>query len=105
MLITTTSTIEGRKIKEVLGYVKGSTVRAKHIGKDIMAGLKTIVGGEISEYTEMMDESRKISIGRMVEDAEKKGANAIVAMRFESATVMQGASEFVAYGTAVILED
>ncbi|MEX1376056.1 MAG: heavy metal-binding domain-containing protein [Eubacteriales bacterium] len=105
MIIVTTDTIEGRKIKEVVGYVKGSTVRAKHIGKDIMAGLKTIVGGEISEYTEMMDESRKISIGRMVEDAKSRGANAIVCMRFESATVMQGASEFVAYGTGVVLED
>ena len=105
MIIATTDKIEGRKIKEVVGYVKGSTVRAKHIGKDIMAGLKTIVGGEISEYTEMMDESRKISIGRMVKDAESRGANAIVGMRFESATVMQGASEFVAYGTGVILED
>ncbi len=105
MIITTTDSIEGKKVKEVLGYVKGSTVRAKHIGKDIMAGLKTIVGGEISEYTEMMDESRKIAIGRMVEDAEAKGANAVVAMRFASSTVMQGASEFVAYGTGVILED
>lgn len=105
MIITTTDGVEGKKVKEVVGYVKGSTVRAKHIGKDIMAGLKAIVGGEIAEYTEMMDESRKISIGRMVEDAKSKGANAIVAMRFESATVMQGASEFVAYGTGVILED
>ena len=105
MIITTTESIEGKKIKEVVGYVKGSTVRAKHIGKDIMAGLKTIVGGEIAEYTEMMDESRKIAIGRMVEDAESKGANAVVAMRFASSAVMQGASEFVAYGTGVILED
>lgn len=105
MLIVTTDQIDGKKIKEVVGYVKGSTVRAKHIGKDIMAGLRTLVGGEIAEYTEMMDESRKIAIGRMVEDAQAKGANAITGMRFESATVMQGASEFVAYGTAVIVED
>ena len=105
MIITTTNTVEGKKVKEVIGYVKGSTVRAKHIGKDIMAGLKTIVGGEIAEYTEMMDESRKIAIGRMVEEAESKGANAVVGMRFASSAVMQGASEFVAYGTALILED
>ncbi|MBN2878271.1 MAG: heavy metal-binding domain-containing protein [Clostridia bacterium] len=105
MLITTVDKIEGKKTKEVVGYVKGSTVRAKHIGKDIMAGLKTIVGGEITEYTEMMDESRKIAIGRMVEDAKSKGCNAIVGMRFASSAVMQGASEFVAYGTGVILED
>lgn len=105
MIIVTTDKVEGKKIKEVVGYVKGSTVRAKHIGKDIMAGLKTIVGGEIGEYTEMMDESRKIAIGRMVEDAKSKGANAIVAMRFASSAVMQGASEFVAYGTGVVLED
>lgn len=105
MIIVTTDQVDGRKVKKVIGYVKGSTVRAKHLGKDIMAGLKTIVGGEISEYTEMMDESRKISVGRMVAEAQSKGANAITGMRFESATVMQGASEFVAYGTAIILED
>ncbi len=105
MLILTTSDIPNKKIVKVIGYVKGSTVRAKHLGKDIMAGLKTLVGGEIAEYTEMMDESRKISIARMVKEAESLGANAIVAMRFESATVMQGASEFVAYGTAVVYED
>ncbi len=105
MILVTTNSVEGKKVKEVIGYVKGSTVRAKHIGKDIMAGLKTIVGGEIAEYTEMMDESRKIAIGRMVEDAEAKGANAVVAMRFASSAVMQGASEFVAYGTGVVLED
>ncbi len=102
MLLLTTNNIPTKEITEVIGYVKGSTVRAKHVGKDIMAGLKTLVGGEITEYTEMMDESRKISIDRMVKEAEAKGANAIVAMRFESATVMQGASEFVAYGTAVV---
>ncbi len=105
MILVTTNSVEGKKVKEVIGYVKGSTVRAKHIGKDIMAGLKTIVGGEIAEYTEMMDESRKIAIGRMVEDAEAKGANAVVAMRFASSAVMQGAIEFVAYGTGVVLED
>lgn len=104
MLLLTTNNVPNKEITEVIGYVKGSTVRAKHVGKDIMAGLKTLVGGEITEYTEMMDESRKISIARMVKEAEAKGANAIVAMRFESATVMQGASEFVAYGTAVIIK-
>lgn len=104
MIIVTSDTIPGKTITEVKGYVKGSTVRAKHVGKDILAGLKTLVGGEITEYTEMMDESRQISIGRMVEEAKQLNANAIIAMRFESATVMQGASEFVAYGTAVVVE-
>ncbi len=105
MIIVTTETVPGKKTKEYKGFVKGSTVQSKHIGKDIMAGLKTIVGGELKEYTEMMEEARQKAIGRMVEDAKTKGANAIVCMRLESSAVMQNASEIIAYGTAVIVEE
>lgn len=104
MIIVTTDTVYGREIAEVIGFVKGSTVQAKHVGKDILAGLKTIVGGEIKEYTELMDEARQKAIARMVQDAEQKGANAIVACRLESASVMGAASEIIAYGTAVVVK-
>lgn len=104
MIIVTTDYVPGKEVKELKGFVRGSTIQAKHIGKDILAGLRTIVGGEIREYTEMMDEARQKAIGRMVEDAKAKGANAIIAMRLESSTVMQGASEIIAYGTAVLVE-
>ncbi|MGL5750527.1 MAG: heavy metal-binding domain-containing protein [Paraclostridium sp.] len=105
MLIVTTESIPGKKITQVKGLVKGSTIRAKHIGKDIGAGLKQLVGGELTGYDEMMTEARKIAIGRMVEDANSKGANAIVGFRLTSAAVMQGAAEMLAYGTAVVVED
>jgi len=103
MLIVTTDSIHGKEIKEVIGYVKGSTIQSKHIGKDIMAGFKTIVGGEITGYAEMLNEARKIAIGRMVDEAEGLGANAIIGFRLQSSAVMQGASEIIAYGTAVKL--
>lgn len=105
MIIVTTETVPGKSIKELKGFVKGSTVQSKHIGKDLMAGLKTIVGGELKEYTEMMEEARQKAIGRMVDDAKAKGANAIVCLRLESSAVMQNASEIIAYGTAVIVEE
>jgi len=105
MIIVTTEAVPGKATKEYKGFVKGSTVQSKHIGKDIMAGLKTIVGGELTEYTEMMDEARKKAIARMVDDAKAKGANAIVCMRLESSAVMQNASEIIAYGTAVNVEE
>ncbi|MBZ5748939.1 YbjQ family protein [Metabacillus rhizolycopersici] len=105
MIIVTTESVPGKETKEYKGFVKGSTVQSKHIGKDIMAGLKTIVGGELTEYTEMLDEARQKAIGRMVEDAKSKGANAIVCMRLESSAVMQNASEIIAYGTAVTVEE
>jgi uncharacterized protein YbjQ (UPF0145 family) len=105
MIIVTTESVPGKATKEYKGFVRGSTVQSKHIGKDIMAGLKTIVGGEIKEYTEMMEEARQKAIGRMVEDAQAKGANAIVCMRLESSAVMQNASEIIAYGTAVMIEE
>ena len=104
MLVVTTDTIADKKIVKILGLVKGSTVRSKNVGKDIGASLKGLVGGELNSYTEMLIESRQIAIGRMVEDAEKLGANAIVGMRLQSAAVMQGAAEMVAYGTAVVIE-
>jgi len=104
MLLSTTHTIEGKKIVKHLGFVRGNTIRARHVGRDIMAGLRNIVGGEISDYTKMMAESREQSIDRMIEEAEKKGANAIVGVHFTTSMVMQGASEFLAYGTAVVVE-
>jgi uncharacterized protein YbjQ (UPF0145 family) len=104
MLISTTEQIEGKKIVRHLGLVKGNTIRARHIGRDIMAGLRNIVGGEISDYTKMMAESREQAIDRMVEDAQNLGANAIVGMKFATSMVMQSASEILAYGTAVIVE-
>ena len=104
MIITTTDTITGKKIVCTIGWVKGSTIRARHVGKDIVASLRGIVGGEIVEYTKMMAESREQSIARMIEDAEAQGANAIVGMRFSTSLVMQNASEILAYGTAVVVE-
>lgn len=104
MIIVTTETVPGKEIKELKGFVKGNTVQSKNIGRDIMAGLKTIVGGEITDYTEMMDEARQKAVHRMVEDAKAKGANAIICMRLASSAVMQNASEIIAYGTAVYVE-
>lgn len=105
MQILTIESVPGKKIVEVVGLVKGSTVRAKHIGKDIGASFKQIVGGELKGYDEMLEEARKVAIGRMVEDAENKGANAIIGFRLTSAAVMQGAAEMLAYGTAVVIEE
>ncbi len=104
MFLSTTHEIPGKKTVSHVSFVKGSTVRAKHIGRDIAASFKQLVGGEIKGYTEMMDESRKIAVGRMVEEATAKGANAIVGFRLQSSAVMAGASEIIAYGTAVIVE-
>jgi len=104
MQISTTHCIEGKTIVRQLGLVRGNTIRARHVGKDIMAGLKNIVGGEISDYTKMMAESREQAIDRMVADAESKGANAIVGMKFATSMIMQSASEILAYGTAVVVE-
>jgi len=103
MIITTTETVPGREVVQILGIARGSTVRARNIGRDIFAGLKNIVGGEISEYTKLQAQSREEAFQRMVEDAEKLGANAIVNVRFATSLIMQGASEMLAYGTAVKL--
>ncbi len=104
MIITTTDEIAGRKVVRSLGWVKGNTIRARHIGKDIVAGLRGIVGGEIVEYTKMMAEAREEAMARLVEDAEAMGANAVIGLRFSTSLVMQNASEILAYGTAVVVE-
>lgn len=104
MIVVTTEQIEGKKIIETLGLVKGSTIRARHIGRDIMAGLRNVVGGEIKDYTVMLAQAREESLGRMIEQAEKMGANAIICTRFVTSMVMGGAAEMVAYGTAVKVE-
>ncbi|MAB80096.1 MAG: hypothetical protein CMJ89_12160 [Planctomycetes bacterium] len=103
MIIVNTDFVSGHRIVESLGLVRGSTIRAKHIGKDIMAGLRTLVGGEIKEYTEMIMESRNESVNRMQAQAEKLGANAVINVRFVTSQVMTGAAELLAYGTAVKL--
>ena len=101
MIITTTDEIPGATIVETLGLVRGSTVRARHIGRDIMAGLRNMVGGEVGEYTKLLAEAREESLQRMIESAEAMGGNAIVGVRFITSAVAQGAAEIVAYGTAV----
>lgn len=105
MILVNTNEIVGKEIVETLGLVKGSTIRAKNIGKDILSGFRHIVGGELKEYKEMMDEARKIATADMVKEAESLGANAIINIRFTSASVMQGAAEVMAYGTAVKISD
>ena len=101
MIVVTTEQIEGKKIAETLGLVKGSTIRARHMGHDIMAGLRNVVGGEVKDYTVMLAQAREEALQRMVEQAEKMGANAVVGTRFATSMVMSGAAEMLAYGTAV----
>jgi uncharacterized protein YbjQ (UPF0145 family) len=103
MLITTQDEFSDYEVTETLGLVKGNTIRARHVGKDILAGLRTIVGGEISEYTKMLAESREQAIDRMTSEAKAKGADAIVCLRFTTSSVMAGSAELLAYGTAVKL--
>ena len=103
MLITTQDNFEDYEITETLGLVRGNTIRARHVGKDIMAGLRTIIGGEITEYTKMLAESREQAIDRMIANAQGVGADGIVCVRFTTSAVMQGAAELLAYGTAVKL--
>ncbi|MCG0033194.1 heavy metal-binding domain-containing protein [Vibrio parahaemolyticus] len=103
MIYTTTDTSPGKEIAEVRGVVTGNVVQSKHIGRDLMAGLKSIVGGEIRGYTEMMTEARDIAIQRMVEQANQKGADAIVGIRFTTSSIVDGSSEILAFGTAVKL--
>ena len=104
MIIVSSDHIEGKKTVKTLGLVKGSTIRARHLGRDIVAMLRSIVGGEVSEYTKLMAEAREEALQRMTEDAEKMGANAIVDTRFVTSMVMSGASELLVYGTAVVVE-
>lgn len=105
MLITTQDEFVDKEIVETLGLVKGNTIRARHVGKDILAGLRNLVGGEITEYTKMLAESREQSIDRMIQHAEQLGADAVVCLRFTTSAVMQGSAELLAYGTAVKLKD
>ena len=104
MIVTTSEQIAGKTIAKTVGLVKGSTIRARHLGKDIMAGFRGMVGGEITEYTKMMAEAREEAIQRMVEDAESNGANAIISMRLATSMIMQNAAEVLAYGTGVVLK-
>lgn len=101
MIIVNTEHIANVEVEEMLGICKGSTIRAKHIGKDILSGFRTLVGGEMSEYGDMLIEARQIAMQRMVEDARSQGADAIVNVRYSTSSVMQGAAEVLVYGTAV----
>jgi len=105
MIVVSTDYIPGKKIVKAVGLVRGNTIRARHVGKDILAGLKNLVGGEIEEYTKMVAESREQCLDRMVENAEDLGADAVINVRFMTASMMQGAAELLAYGTAVKIED
>ena len=104
MIVVNTEYIAGKEIKETLGLVKGSTVQSKNIGRDITQGFKGIIGGELKSYTDMMNEARDIATGRMIEEAQQLGADAVINVRFASSSIMQGAAEVMAYGTAVKLD-
>lgn len=104
MILTTGEQIPGKKIIKILGIVKGNTVRARHLGKDIVALFKNMVGGEIEEYTKLLAESREQSIDRMISQAQNLGANAIIGIRFSTSFIMQNAAEILVYGTAVVVE-
>tara|TARA_B000000532_G_C18549992_1_gene269520 strand:+ start:93 stop:416 length:324 start_codon:yes stop_codon:yes gene_type:complete len=104
MLVTTSENIPGKKILSTIGYVKGSSARARHAVADVFASLKNIVGGEVEEYSRLLQQTRDQAVQRMIADAEKQGANAIICFRIQSSTIAQGASEVVAYGTGVIIE-
>ena len=105
MIVVTSENIAGKKIVKTLGLVRGNTVRARHVGRDILAGLRNIVGGEIHEYAKLVAESREQSLDRMMAEAEELGANAVIATRFTTSVLMGGAAELLAIGTAVIIED
>jgi uncharacterized protein YbjQ (UPF0145 family) len=105
MIVTTTENIPGKKTVKVIGLVKGNTIRARHLGKDILAGFRSMVGGEISDYTKAIAESREQATDRMIEAASQQGANAITGMRYTTSSLMQGAAEILAYGTAVVVEE
>ena len=105
MIIVTSENIANKRVVKTLGLVRGNTVRARHIGKDIMAGLRNIVGGEVHEYAKLIAESREQTLDRMIREAEELGANAIIATRFTTSVMMGGAAELLAIGTAVIVED
>ncbi|MGW8309918.1 MAG: YbjQ family protein [Thiogranum sp.] len=104
MLITNVEIVPGKRVSKHLGLVQGSTVRAKHVGRDLMAGLKNIFGGELKGYTELLQEAREEALKRMRDQAESIGANAVLNVRFSTSSISQGAAELFAYGTAVVLE-
>ena len=105
MIVVNTETIPGRSIKEVKGLVQGNTIRAKHVGKDLFAFFKNMVGGELTAYTELLTESRREAMKRMLAQAQQLGANAVLNVRFSTSSITQGAAELYVYGTAVILEE
>jgi uncharacterized protein YbjQ (UPF0145 family) len=105
MIVVSDDKIAGMRVVRTLGLVRGNTIRARHLGKDIMAVLRNLVGGEVSEYTKMMAEAREQALDRMVEEAEELGADAVIGTRFATSMLMQGAAELLAYGTAVVLEE
>ncbi len=105
MMVVTTAEIKGKRIVRVLGLVRGNTIRSRHLGKDIMASLRGIIGGEVSEYTKLFGEAREQALDRMVEEARELGANAIVEIRFSTSMVMAGAAELLVFGTGVVVED
>jgi uncharacterized protein YbjQ (UPF0145 family) len=105
MIAVTSDSIPGKKIVKTLGLVRGNTIRARHVGRDIVAGLRNLVGGEIMEYTKLMAESREQAFGRMNHEAERMGANAVVGLRFTTSVIMGGAAELLSYGTAVYVEE
>lgn len=105
MILTTSGQIVGKRVVRTLGLVRGNTIRARHIGRDIMAGLRNIVGGEVHEYTKLLAEAREQALDRMVDEASSLGANAILDLRFSTSMVMNGAAELLAYGTGVVTED
>lgn len=105
LVVSTTQEVTGRRVREVLGVVRGNTVRARNVGRDILAAFRNVIGGEIRDYTKLLAETREQAIDRMVDQARGMGANAVVGVRFTTSMVMQGAAELLAYGTAVVLED
>ena len=105
MITVTTETVEGQRIVKVVGMVQGSTVQTRNVGRDIMAGIKSLFGGEILEYSEMLTRARAEAMDRMIEQAEQAGANGVVNVRFATSAIMQGATEILVYGTAVVLEE
>ena len=104
MIVVTTDTVPGKTITQVCGLVRGNTIRARHVGQDIKAAFRNLIGGEVIEYTKLLAESREQAIDRMIAAAQELGANAIVAMRFTTSEIMGGAAELLAYGTAVVIE-
>ncbi len=104
MILTTAAAIAGHRVVKTIGLVRGNTVRSRHVGRDLMAGFKTIVGGEIASYTTMMEDARAEAVARLIADAEQRGANAVTDVRFTTSAIMSGASEILAYGTAAVVE-